>query len=813
MAALVPETPAVGDEVKPYKIHVSSKYLDLTRQKLELTRLPHENAGPRSADWWEPKPSVEPLIDYWLERFSWRDQEARLNTLPQFRTSLALPGGGDYLQAATATATATAPPPALRVHFLHFRSPQLGAVPLLLVPPFPFTNLSLAHLAAPLTDPAAGGGPAFHVVVPSLPGLGFSDALPSGAPAVPTSAELLDGLMRRLGYARYLATGAASARSSPARVDWLLLDRLATHHRESCRGVHLISPPLARPSLASSSSVVELAKWLVISLFGLAIWGYCKEDLAALSPSKASSGAGVGGRAGSVASGRSKPRNGLLAKRRKSLLGGSNGDHKGSAPAGNSKSAPNPHEATGLGSLGLREPNTIAYALCDSPTGLLVFIIKMLRLLAGPGVAGGGAALLLPPDVQAAAAAAEEEGYYSDYKKTTSTVPTLTYERVVTLANLAWLPGPEYALRFWAQCAAHGEAEAEADEARARALPGAGKPRVAITVFLGGDGAVAASPVAYPTAAAVAAVPATETKAGDEVDVEKAAGGGGGGSGAGQKSATSPNNNDNNDNNNNSNNNNNNDDDKDDGSGVVSGSELAELAELPAGACAGEPYVCPAWGRSRYDVAFAQRAPGRPGLLAWERPEVVVAGVRGLAVEALAQDMELRVWCDAAAATTAQLESVVIGGSGGGSEVGAGTKQQQPIPPSTPPAAAASPRMPEGADRKREIRPPTIVEEAEPSTPSPPRSDRSKGKGKGLEEESPPPPSIPPRGRPAAEGEDKPTTSPSPTAVGSPSVPLDELLRPPARDLFTSDDESPDTLVVTTPPLGGTPPVASPVPK
>lgn len=81
------ETPGVGDEVRPYKIRVSaprctvvrkqlwltcaitiqvsSKYLDLTRQKLELTRLPHEGSAPNSADWWEPKPQVEPLIDYW----------------------------------------------------------------------------------------------------------------------------------------------------------------------------------------------------------------------------------------------------------------------------------------------------------------------------------------------------------------------------------------------------------------------------------------------------------------------------------------------------------------------------------------------------------------------------------------------------------------------------------------------------------------------------------------------------------------------------------------------------------------------------
>ncbi|EEY14122.1 conserved hypothetical protein [Verticillium alfalfae VaMs.102] len=53
------------DEIKPYRIHVSSKYLDLTKRKLELTRLPHEVPKPTSADWWEPKPQVEPLIDFW----------------------------------------------------------------------------------------------------------------------------------------------------------------------------------------------------------------------------------------------------------------------------------------------------------------------------------------------------------------------------------------------------------------------------------------------------------------------------------------------------------------------------------------------------------------------------------------------------------------------------------------------------------------------------------------------------------------------------------------------------------------------------
>lgn len=95
MAETVEDAPSAGpgDEIKPYKVHVSSrtitrmilpdclrvnllsltivrrqvssKYLELTRQKLELTRLPHEGAEPPSEDWWEPKPQVEPLIDFW----------------------------------------------------------------------------------------------------------------------------------------------------------------------------------------------------------------------------------------------------------------------------------------------------------------------------------------------------------------------------------------------------------------------------------------------------------------------------------------------------------------------------------------------------------------------------------------------------------------------------------------------------------------------------------------------------------------------------------------------------------------------------
>ncbi|KAG4435039.1 hypothetical protein IFR05_009463, partial [Cadophora sp. M221] len=129
---------AESEEIKPYKIHVSSKYLDLTKKKLELTRLPHEVLLPREREWEHgtPKSEIEPLIDYWLEHYTWRQRETHLNTtLPQYRTAISLP-----------STTTTPSPPPLRIHFVHLKSPHKHALPLLLIPTFPLTNLSLTPL-------------------------------------------------------------------------------------------------------------------------------------------------------------------------------------------------------------------------------------------------------------------------------------------------------------------------------------------------------------------------------------------------------------------------------------------------------------------------------------------------------------------------------------------------------------------------------------------------------------------------------------------------------------------------------------------
>ncbi|KAI1259380.1 alpha/beta-hydrolase [Xylariaceae sp. FL1019] len=507
-AGTAPGSAISNEEIHPYRIHVSTRYLNLTRQKLELTRLPHEEPEPKSRHWWQPKSYVEPLIDFWLEQYSWREQEEIMNDhLPQFRTAFSI---------------ATIEPP-IRIHFIHVRSSHVHAIPLCLIPPFPFSNLSLGHLVKLFTEPEdSSNSQPFHLVIPSLPGLGFSDALPTQTPMISTTAELLDSLMRRLDYPYYLATNAAAGVASPAQIDYKIAEYLAMQYTDSCIGTHLISPPLAQPQIQEAP--LEWAKWSIASFFEASILGYREEDFSALR-------------------------------------------YNGGTPP--SKKQPSPAQL-GLNRLGLTEPNTLAYALCDSPTGLLVFAMKGLRILA-------------------------------PQRKFTST-------EIINFTQLAWLPGPESALRFWAHCLQNAE--------KARRKPTV-KPRVAVTVFLG----------------------------------ER----------PGQTS------------------------------GEGSEDDEAMIPMLPG--IAKKTYSCPSWAKTKYNVLYANRASGEPGLLAWERPELVAAGVRGLAAAVLKADQRLK---PVVAPEIAPLEQVVS------------------VPDDDPAQGQAGPETPTQHDQKF-LAPPSIAERLHPS--------------------------------------------------------------------------------------------------
>ena len=166
--------------------------------------------------------------------------------------------------------------------------------------------------------------------------------------------------------------------------------------------------------------------------------------------------------------------------------------------------------------------------MCDSPTGLLVFVLKGLRLLA--------------PRMKA------------------------TPEQVITFTNLAWLPGPEYAMRFWAHCAKHDEVKKRKSTKKT-----AKRPNVGITVFLGDKG---------------------EEEGGNTVAQEE-------------------------------------------GEGAIQ-------LDAPAPVEKGTRYACPGWAKAHYSVLSTQRVSGEPGLLAWERPDVILTGTRSLAKEVMKVDKRLQ---------------------------------------------------------------------------------------------------------------------------------------------------------------------------
>lgn len=179
---------------RPYRMHVSQRYLDLTRQKLELTRLPRE--PPTAQEQWffgVAKNDLEPLVDYWMEGYDWRAQEAHYNDiLPQYRLSI-----ND-----------------IRMHFVHRRSTAANAIPLLFVHGWPESFITAAHMIDALCDPDSSlqpgqptPAPSFHVVVPSIPGFAFTDPMSESGNNIMTTAELFDSLMKSLGYRHYIVHG------------------------------------------------------------------------------------------------------------------------------------------------------------------------------------------------------------------------------------------------------------------------------------------------------------------------------------------------------------------------------------------------------------------------------------------------------------------------------------------------------------------------------------------------------------------------------------------------------------------------------
>ncbi|MEU3014384.1 epoxide hydrolase family protein [Nocardia asteroides] len=177
----------MSDEIFPFRIEVDAAELAELRRRLADARWPAQQPG---AEWSRgvPVAYLRELAEYWRTGYDWRAAEAELNGYPQFVTEI----------------------DGQRVHFLHVRSPRPDATPLLLTHGWPGSVVEFLDVIGPLTDPGAHGGDpadAFHLVIPSLPGFGFSGPVrETGWDAARIGRAWVE-LMRRLGYERYGAQG------------------------------------------------------------------------------------------------------------------------------------------------------------------------------------------------------------------------------------------------------------------------------------------------------------------------------------------------------------------------------------------------------------------------------------------------------------------------------------------------------------------------------------------------------------------------------------------------------------------------------
>ncbi|MDQ0727844.1 epoxide hydrolase family protein [Microbacterium sp. W4I20] len=173
--------------IRPFRIEVSDEAIADLHQRITLTRWPRDLGG-TGWDRGIPTSYLRPLAEYWRDRFDWRKQEAHLNELPHYVTEV----------------------DAQQIHFVHVRSEVPGARPLLLLHGWPSSFVEFVDLIGPLTDPVAHGGKAedaVHVVIPSLPGYGFSPLADAGWGDLLRVAGAMAEVMGRLGYERFLAHG------------------------------------------------------------------------------------------------------------------------------------------------------------------------------------------------------------------------------------------------------------------------------------------------------------------------------------------------------------------------------------------------------------------------------------------------------------------------------------------------------------------------------------------------------------------------------------------------------------------------------
>ena len=213
--------------VRPFRIAVPQDEIDELHRRIEATRWPtRELVTDRSQG--VQLAVIQNLAHYWTTEYDWRRCEARLNALPQFKTEI----------------------DGLDIHFIHVESKHKNALPLIMTHGWPGSVIELLETIGPLTDPTAHGGhadDAFHLVLPSIPGYGFSDEPTELGWGPIRIGEAWEELMQRLGFTRYVAQGGDVGSQVTDAMGRLGLDGLIGIH------TNLLTPALGDPEALSES--------------------------------------------------------------------------------------------------------------------------------------------------------------------------------------------------------------------------------------------------------------------------------------------------------------------------------------------------------------------------------------------------------------------------------------------------------------------------------------------------------------------------------------------------------------------------------
>jgi len=241
---------ANGTEIRPFRVETSDEAIADLRRRIAATRWPsRELVADRSQG--VQLATIRELARYWTTEYDWRACETRLNALPQFKTTI---DGVD-------------------VHFIHVKSPHENALPLIMTHGWPGSVIELLETIGPLTDPTAHGGSAedaFHLVLPSIPGYGFSAEPVEIGWYSGRVAQAWAELMRRLSYPRYVAQGGDQGAS--------VTDAMGRQAPEGLIGIHtnLLVTALAGPEPAETEE--ERAAADALATFRRSGFGYFLEQ-------------------------------------------------------------------------------------------------------------------------------------------------------------------------------------------------------------------------------------------------------------------------------------------------------------------------------------------------------------------------------------------------------------------------------------------------------------------------------------------------------------------------------------------------------